>query len=174
MHWLERLMKMVQKISILLWACVFLVALLGCTKSETLPEQTETVVAVETAASKQTEAVCYTEADILDMFNGYAYADPCDRTVIDCVVMEKSEYGILGVVQYTTEDYDGCWFDFLTGGVPLTAGIDASPSGEKTLAFLKKDTVTCQLTVNGNVHTFTLSYYRNDLENCFRISSESA
>lgn len=166
-------MKMVQRIPILLGVCVLLVILSGCTKNETLPIQKETTTTAETTVPKQTEAVCYTEADILDMFNSYAYADPSNRIVIDCVVMEESEYGILGVVQYTTEDYDGCWFDFLTGGVPLTAGIEAAPTGEKTLTFLESDAVICQLTVNGEIHTFTLSYYRNDLENGFRVSSES-
>lgn len=165
---------MMPKRYIFLWACVFLVTLSGCTKSETLPAQTETTLAEETTVSRQTEALCYTEMDILDMFNGYAYADPSNRTVIDCVVMEVSEYGILGVVQYTTEDYDGCWFDFLTGGVPLTAGIEATPIAEKTLSFQEKDAVTCQLFLNGKIHTFTLSYYRNDLENCFQICSEPA
>lgn len=163
---------MVQRIPILLWVCVLLVILSGCTKNETLPIQKETTTTTETTVPKQTEALRYTETDILDMFNGYAYADPSNRIVIDCVVMEESEYGILGVVQYTTEDYDGCWFDFITGGAPLTAGIEASPTGEKTLTFLEGDTVDCQLIVKEEVHTFTIAFYRNNLENGFQILSE--
>lgn len=135
-------------------------------------KETEVLQAAETTALPQAQSP-YTKEMILDIFNGYAYADPANRTVIDCVVMEESQYGILGVVQYTTEDYEGCWFDFLTTGVPLTAGIEALPTGEKNLAFRESDTVTCRLTTNGEVHTYTLSFYRNDLETGFRLSSDS-
>lgn len=149
----------------IIWLLLICLSLTGCTAAGETEPQT---------AKAETEAVpSYTEQDILDMFNGYAYADPANRVVIDCVVLPESDYGILGVVQYTTDDYDGCWFDFLTEAAPHTAGVEALPAGEKTLEYVCADTITCQL-VNDEAAPFAcqITFYQNDLETGFKIVSE--
>lgn len=115
----------------------------------------------------------YTEQDILNIFNGYAYADPSNRAVVDCVLVPDSSYGIIGVVQYTTDDYDGCWFDFLTKERPLPVGIQAPPAEDSVLEYIGKDTVSFQLLDDSGVRTYTIAFVRDeDNAYSFKVISE--
>lgn len=122
-------------------------------------------------ASDPVEREPMSEQDVMALF--YQHRDRLEVNIIDCVVVSESNYGILGVVQYTTEDYDGCMFDFLTNDVPLSAGVGASPAETGSLEYLGEDTVSCQLVKeNGVPQTYKVSFYRSDIEYGFKVVSE--
>lgn len=153
---------------LVLVAAIFL--LTGCAGeiAETTPTQiTETTVAEEPLPVQQ-----ITEQDILDIFNGYAYADSSNRVAVACIVMEESENDIIGVVQYTVDDYEGTCFDFIrSDGFPLKAGVNAKTTGD-SLKFIAADTVQCQLLdENGEVFGCKITYYADSIEIGFKIET---
>lgn len=88
-------------------------------------------------------------------------------------MVSESDYGILGVVQYTAEDYNGCMFDFLTDDVPLRAGVETQPIDMDSMEYLGGDTVGCQLVnADGVINTYKASFYRSDVEYGFKVVSE--
>lgn len=113
----------------------------------------------------------WTEQELLAAFD--QYAEP-GTVVIDCAALEASVCDIVGVVQYTTEDYSGCWFDFIKReGIPRTGGVEAKPVEEKTLTCTGADTVSCTLLKeDGTAFTCSITYYENDVETGFRLVSE--
>ena len=85
----------------------------------------------------------WTEQELLTAF--YQYAE-LETKVVGCVTLESSACDIVGVVQYTQEGEDGCWFDFINSqGVPMSTGSEASPVGTDTLVCTGVDTVQCRL-----------------------------
>lgn len=154
------------KYAVLLIAMVFVVALWFA-----YPDEVIEVQAIRTTSEAPTVSL-FTEAELLDLFYGYAYADPANRMVTGCAVMPESDYGIIGVVQYTTEDEEGCLFDFLRAeGPPLQAGVEASPVAD-TLQHAGKDTVHCDIIGDdGDVHVCRLSFYQNDIEYGFKLET---
>lgn len=155
------------KYAVLLIALVFVVALWFV-----YPDEVIEVQAIRTTQEAPTVSL-FTEAELLDLFYGYAYADPANRIVTGCTVMPESDHGIIGVVQYITEDDEGCLFDFLRAeGPPLQAGVEASPVAD-TLQFVIKDTVTCEIIgTDGEVCVCKLSFYQNDIEYGFKIETK--
>lgn len=140
----------------------------GCSGSESLEKSSP----IETGSEKT--SICrnsVTEEDLLNIFQGYAYADPSNRVVLDCVVLPESAYGILGVVQYTTEDYAGCWFDFIGSGQPKSTGVEAVPFEHADLQADGPDAVSCKMrTLSGDTAVFTIAYYETEIG--FAIESE--
>lgn len=116
----------------------------------------------------------WSESDLLDFFNGYAYADPADRMVTACVVFPDSDWDITGVVQYTTEDDSGCGFDFIrSNGKPLRLWMDAEPSENPVLICMGKDTICTELRdAYGQTHMYTISLADENREYEFHITSE--
>lgn len=55
----------------------------------------------------------YTKEEILDLFYGYAYADPDERRALDCAVVTDGAYNLMGIVMFTTEEENDCGFDYL-------------------------------------------------------------
>lgn len=102
----------------------------------------------------------WTEQELLTAFHQYA---EMGTVVIDCVVFPDSANGIVGAVQYTEEDEDGCWFDFLKAdGIPRSIGVQTRPSGEGTLEYCGDDTISCTLLkADGTEYVCTVSYYEN-------------
>lgn len=102
----------------------------------------------------------WTEQELLTAF--YQYAE--DGTIIiDCVILDDSAWGMAGVVQYTTEDYPGCCFDFIRAqGLPRSVGVESLPAGRDTLTCVGPDSVTCSLLENdGSEYLCTVTYYEN-------------
>lgn len=155
------------KYAILLLAMVFVVVLWATHPDETIEVQAIRTTVEEPAVSP------ITEAELLDLFYGYAYADPANRVVTGCAVMPESDHGIIGVVQYTTEDDEGCLFDFLRAeGPPLQAGADAVPIAN-TLQYAVKDTVTCDIIGEGGaVYVCRLSFCQNEMEYGFKLETK--
>ena len=123
----------------------------------------------ETTGSEKIEIL--SEQDVMALF--YQYRDEAKTNVIDCIVVRESDHGILGVVRYTTEGYDGCIFDFLTDEVPLCVGVEAHPTDVDSLEYLGGDTVSCQLVnADGAINTYKVSFYRSDIEYGFKVVSE--
>ena len=148
-----------------------LLVLTACGKQTTKTPEIPSASLQETPTSLEQEV--YTEEDILDIFQGYAYADPSNRRVIGCAVMEESQYGVFGVVQYTTDDQQGSQFDFIRQNAPpLCAGVYAE-SLENSLEYWKSDSVSCQiLDEKGNVHICIITYYETEIEQGFRMETE--
>lgn len=115
----------------------------------------------------------WTEQELLTAF--YQYAEE-GTAVIDCVVVPDSAYGIVGVVQYTEKDEEGCWFDFLKGdGIPRSVGVLTPPAGKGTLEYIGDDTVTCTLLKEDRTeYTCTISCYEipENRETGFKIVDE--
>ena len=106
----------------------------------------------------------WTEEELLTAF--YQYAE-IGTEIVDCVVIPDSAYGIVGVVQYTEEEDEGCWFDFLNAsGKPESVGTLTEPAGKDTLTYIGKDTVTCTLLrEDGSEYTCTIAYFASPAEN---------
>lgn len=148
----------------LLLLIVLIILLSGCGKN----------IAESAAAGDQTGEgaavirVELSEPEIQNMFLEYAESG---WIMVDCVPVTDSDYGIVGVVQYTTEEYDGCCFDFLRMDGPLQVGVGANPAGEDRLVYLGGDTVTCELVrETGEIYTCTVSYYETETEIGFQVS----
>lgn len=141
---------------------VLLCALVGC--EDIARGATDTTVPSVTEKQEQTG----TEQEILAMF--YEYAES-DWVVLDCVAVSDSSFGFTGVVQYTTDDYEGCCFDFLTEGGMQRCGVGAHPAEETALEYAGNDTVTCRLLhpETGEPYICTISFIAKENEVCFRI-----
>lgn len=165
---------MKQKLKLLLVMYILLHLAVGCARSREV-FKTETA-APETTVLNTTAPIeenGWTEQDLLNYFNGYSYADPANRLVIDCAVIPDSAYGVYGVVQYITDDEEGCCFDFIRNGRPLPVTIWAKPSGKDTLAYIGRDTVCVELLDdNGQPHIFTIAFVENEEVHEFIITSE--
>ena len=108
------------------------------------------------------------ELEIQNMFLAYAEAG---WIMVDCVPVTDSDYGIIGVVQYTTCEDKGCCFDFLKLNGPMKIGVGARPAGEDRLVYMGGDTISCELLKNGGeIYTCTVSYYETESEIGFSIS----
>lgn len=142
--------------------CILMMLLPGCTEERNKnPETLRPLPDV------------YSEEDILNLFMGYAYADTDNRVVLDCAVMEESLCGVIGVVQYTTDDYGGCWFDFLTEGVPMTAGVDAAAGEIGSLECIGMDTVRCQMrSFSREEFVCEIKAYQNAGETGFSVTTK--
>ena len=154
---------------LILVICIgFLTACHVETEKNTVTEPSE---GMHQEATDWVEKEPMSEQDVMAVF--YQHRDRFEVNVIDCVVVSESDYGILGVVQYTTEDYDGCMFDFLTNDVPLCAGVGALPTDIGSLEYMGEDTISCQLVDrNGVTSTYKVSFYRSDIEYGFKVVSE--
>lgn len=157
---------------------IFLLILVICIGSLTACHaETEKNMVTEPSEGMRQEATDWvekepmSEQDVMDVF--YRHRDRLEVNVMDCVVVSESDYGILGVVQYTTEDYDGCMFDFLTNDVPMRTGVGALPTDTGSLEYMGEDTISCQLVdENGVTSTYKVSFYRSDIEYGFKVVSE--
>ena len=143
--------------------CLFILfafLLTGCASPAAEPEQ-EAPQPMETLSREslvnQNEP-CWTEQELLTAFYEYAEAG---TVVIDCVAFEESACSVVGVVQYTRENENGCWFDFIKKeGIPRSTGTEATPVEEKTLACAGVDTVRCRLLdENGEAFVCEVSYF---------------
>lgn len=148
---------------------LILLALLltGCAVPEQEMQQPEAPQSMETffrESSVDHHDPRWTEQELLTAF--YQYAE-LGTEVIDCVIFEESACNVAGVVQYTQEGEEGCWFDFVKGdGVPRSTGSESSPAGEDTLVCTDMDTVQCKLLdENGEVFTCEVTYFEESDEN---------
>lgn len=135
--------------------------LVGCSAPEVKMEQPEAPQPEETffrESSVDYNDPRWTEQELLTAF--YQYAE-MGTVAIDCVVLKQSACNIVGVVQYTQEDEDGCWFDFIDSqGIPRSTGTEASSAGEDTLVCVGVDTVQCRLLdENGEEFVLEVSYF---------------
>lgn len=151
--------------------CLILVLALllgGCGNAVVETEPSETFLR---ESSEDIQNPAWTETEILTAF--YQYAET-GTTVIGCVVVPDSQYGIVGVVEYTVEDEEGCCFDFLKAdGIPKKAGVEALPAEGDTLAYAGGDAVTCRiLTEDGAESACTLTYYEKEQEIGFQLVTE--
>lgn len=145
--------------------------LTACNVETVKDKETKVSEAIRQESTSSVEIKHLSEQDVMALF--YQCGDRLEANVIDCVVVSESDYGILGVVQYTTEGYNGCMFDFLTNDVPLCTGVGALPADTDSLEYLGGDTVSCQLVnEDGVTNTYKVSFYRSDIEYGFKVVSE--
>ena len=130
----------------------------------------ETSPSTEAQAKETSASAASTELTLSDIKNRFFdYAQP-GWEMLDCVTVTDSEYGIIGVVQYTTQDYAGCRFDFLKLDGVFQTGVGALPAGEDRLVYTGNDTVSCELLKNnGEAYTCTISYYESGSGCGFKI-----
>lgn len=146
-----------------LFLCVFLCLAAGCGGKK-----------AEKTSSETFYREVWSEADLLDFFNGYAYADPANRKAVACVVFPDSDRDIAGVVQYTTEDDSGCGFDFIRRyDKPLQLWMEAEPVEKPVLTWMGQDTICCELLdAYGQTHMYTISCTEENSEYEFHITFE--
>lgn len=156
----------------LVWMLAFLLS--GCFNTAAETAYAEAPQPEETFLRESSEDIHdpgWTEQELLTAFHQYA---EMGTAVIDCVVIPDSAYGIVGVVQYTEDDEEGCWFDFLKEeGIPRSVGVLTAPAGKGTLEYAGNDTVTCiLLKEDGAEYTCTVSYYEipENKETGFKIT----
>ena len=148
-------------------ACALWIAALltGCAR-ETGTELVQEGTTVVTETTVSTEPTL-TEKDILDLFHGYAYADPADREAADCVVVTDFAYDLMGVVMYTSTDGEGSFFDFLSkdGIVIGQIELGALPAEDPALEYLGNGGLSCQLlNIDGSSYICKI-FYTYDEEN---------
>lgn len=161
----------------ILTLCIIFCLTVGCNPKQERQEVETT--APETAASETTAPIQtnpVTEQELLDLFNGYAYADPANRVAVDCAVVTDYAYDLIGVVMYTTDDEAGCSFDFLgkDGSCVGRIGIGSTPTENANLEYLGTGVFTSQM-----LHTDGGSYlcriiYSFDEENGTNYKVEEA
>lgn len=111
------------------------------------------------------------EEQLLDVFQQNAREG---SQVMDCEIMEHSDYGIAGVVQYTLTDDNLCRFDLIRNDGTLNRiGMEFLTDGEETLAIAGPDSFSFRaIEADGSVYTLTISYYEDAQtgEKGFRVS----
>lgn len=151
------------KYVILLFVLVFIVVLRVSQPDEMIEVQT-----IRTTGGESIESVAktpeLTKQMILDLFNGYAYADPDNKRAVDCVVVTDDAFGLMGIVQYTTDDYDGCWFDYLgqDGNLKGVVGIPSVTSVAGTLKYQENGTIACRFVDDNESNCLYTIHYTND------------
>lgn len=160
-----------RKCGMYLLMLIFIGLLTACNVETVKNTETKASEAMQQETTGAEKIEILSEQDVMALF--YRYKAEAKTNVIDCTVVSESDYGILGVVQYTAEDYNGCMFDFLTDDVPLRAGVEAQPIDMDSLEYLGGDTVSCQLVnADGVINTYKVSFYRSDVEYGFKVVSE--
>lgn len=139
---------------------LMLFLLCGCSSTESPAPAAETA-----------QAETWTEDGLLEVFQQHAREG---AQVVDCALMEQSDYGIAGVVQYTLTDDDVCRFDFIRNDGTLNRiGMEFLTDGEETLAIAGPDSFSFRaIEGDGLVYTMTISYYEDTQtgEKGFRVS----
>lgn len=139
-------------LALLLWGCS---APAAQTQQPEAPPMQETFFR-ESSADHQDPR--WTQQELLTAFYQYAEAG---TVILDCVILEESACGIVGVVQYTLPEEGGCWFDFIDPwGIPRSTGATQTPAGEDTLVCAGVDTVQCRLLdENGEAFVCEVTYF---------------
>jgi hypothetical protein len=93
-----------KKIGIILSILLAFACTTGCQTAKPDETTTSTLPVVETSSISQKEV--YTKGDIVNIFCG----EEANKyfTVTDCVVVDDSAYGLIGVVQYTDKENNQC------------------------------------------------------------------
>lgn len=130
----------------------------------------EAAPAAETTAA----AELWTEERLLEICRENAREG---AEVMDCVIVEESQCGIVGAVQYTLEDPQLCRFDFIKAdGSICRMGMEFITDGEKTLTCASADQISCKLfREDGSAYIATILYYEDQetQEKGFKVSEEN-
>lgn len=154
--------------AVLLAAVIFVVALWMLR-----PDEVITAPLAETKpAETQPLQPQVTKQDILKLFHDYNDREPDSKQALDCAVVTDFAYGLLGVVLYTTEDYEGCSLDFFNkDGICIgKMGIGSAPSEDVQLTYLGDGAFSCQLIhTDGNDYLCKIFYVINEEGTYFRV-----
>lgn len=160
------------RIAVFVVTLLFFTIIWASRSEEEVVPQTETVPTETTLQITEPTLPQLTKQDILDLFNGYAYADPDNKQAVDCVAVTDSAFGLLAVVLYTTDDYDGCSLDYISreGACVGRIGIGAAPAEEPQLTYLGDGALSCQLVhTDGKAYLCKIFYISNEEGTYFRV-----
>lgn len=161
------------RLVLLLAALVFVLAL-WISAPEEMPDGPQTEASLPAVVTLEEEPTVpqITRQEILDLFQGYAYADPDNKQAVDCVAVTDSAFGLLAVVLYTTDDYDGCSLDYINrdGACVGRIGIGDVPAEEPQLTYLGDGALSCRLVhADGSSYLCKIYYVTNEVETLFRV-----
>ena len=153
--------------------CLVILLAAGCGSKEA-------VRSAEISLSDEKEAVPeitereYTKEEILNLFYGYAYADPDERRALDCVVVTDDAYDLMGIVMFTTEEENECGFDYLRRDGTLAGhiGFEESPAENIQLEYLENGCISCQMQrEDGSGYTCRILYTLDETGTDFTVET---
>ena len=156
--------------SMLLLLCALLT---GCGQAETAetPEVAPTPPSVEETAPP-------TETDVLDFFAADPYYE--NYEVTDCVLADDGACDLIGVVQYTNEEENPCYYAFVDSdgfcipvGIGAVGELEIAPGSQ--LAYLGNGTVSFSVqetTPGGKLLDYEIEFSRLEDGVNFKVSSQ--